>query len=71
MPQKGIDLRPGERQVAVLAAEGMSDREIAERLVLSVRTVGNYLLRVYRRLGISGRDELAAAMADTGQGRVI
>ena len=70
VPQKGIDLRPGERQVAVLAAEGMSDREIAERLVLSVRTVGNYLLRVYRRLGISGRDELAAAMVDTGQGRV-
>ena len=68
VPQVGIELRPGERQVAELAADGMSDREIAERLVLSVRTVGNYLLRVYRRLGISGRDELAVALADTGRG---
>ena len=57
-------LRPGELQVAELAAQGLSDREISERLHLSVRTVGNYLLRGYRRLGISGRDELAAALAD-------
>jgi len=64
IPETGIELRPGERQVAILAAEGLSDREIAERLVLSIRTVGNYLLRVYRRLGISGRDELAAALAE-------
>jgi len=64
VPEPGIELRPGERQVAVLAAEGMSDREIAERLVLSIRTVGNYLQRVYRRLGISGRDELATALLD-------
>ena len=64
VPESRIELRPGERQVAVLAAQGLSDREIAEQLVLSVRTVGNYLLRVYRRLGISGRDELGAALAD-------
>ena len=66
LPETGIELRPGERQVAVLAAEGLSDREISERLVLSIRTVGNYLQRVYRRLGISGRDELAAALAEAG-----
>ncbi len=59
-----VQLRPGELQVARLAAEGLSDREISERLHLSIRTVGNYLLRSYRRLGISGRDELPAALAD-------
>ena len=59
-----VQLRPGELQVARLAAEGLSDREISERLHLSIRTVGNYLLRSYRRLGISGRDELSAALAD-------
>jgi DNA-binding CsgD family transcriptional regulator len=42
----------------------MAIGEIAGRLVLSIRTVGNYLVRVYRRLGISGRDELAAALAE-------
>jgi DNA-binding CsgD family transcriptional regulator len=40
------------------------NREISEGLHLSVRTVGNYLTRAYRRLGVRGRDELAAALGD-------
>jgi DNA-binding CsgD family transcriptional regulator len=49
-----------EKEVVVLAAEGLPTREIAGRLCLSGRTVDNHLARVYRRLGVSGRDGLAA-----------
>ena len=52
-----------EREVAALAAAGRTDKAIAEALFLSTRTVGNHLLRVYRKLGIRGRDELARALA--------
>jgi DNA-binding NarL/FixJ family response regulator len=48
-----------EREIAVLAADGMSSKEIGRRLVLSVRTVENHLQRVYRKLGIGTRAELA------------
>lgn len=51
-----------EHEVASLAAAGRTDREIADQLFLSTRTVGNHLLRVYRKLGVRGRDELAAAL---------
>jgi len=48
-----------EREVALLAAAGLSSREIADRLVISRRTVDNHLQRAYRKLGISRREELA------------
>ncbi len=48
-----------EREVGEFAAHGMSKREIAGRLVLSVRTVGNHLNHIYTKLGITGRAELA------------
>jgi DNA-binding CsgD family transcriptional regulator len=51
-----------EREVAGMAASGASSREIADKLFLSARTVDNHLLRVYTKLGISSRDELAAAL---------
>ncbi|OWY62667.1 hypothetical protein B7486_57205 [cyanobacterium TDX16] len=51
-----------EREVALLAAEGATSREIADRLFLSARTVENHLSRVYVKLGISGRDELVDAL---------
>jgi DNA-binding CsgD family transcriptional regulator len=51
-----------EREVALLAAGGRSSREIADRLYLSVRTVESHLARVYRKLGIGTRNELAAAL---------
>jgi len=50
--------------VARLAASRLRSREIAEQVGLSVRTVDNHLTRVYRKLGISGRDELGEALAD-------
>lgn len=51
-----------ERQVARLAAAGVPSREIADQLFLSPRTVDNHLLRVYAKLGIGGRAELANAL---------
>jgi DNA-binding CsgD family transcriptional regulator len=51
-----------EREVALLAASGASSREIAARLDLSVRTVDNYLGRVYAKLGVSSRNRLAAVL---------
>lgn len=51
-----------EREVGWSAAAGHTSREIADRLVISVRTVDNHLAAVYRKLGISGRDELGPAL---------
>ena len=48
-----------ERDVASGIHRGMSNREIADELVLSVRTVENHLQHAYSKLGVSGRSELA------------
>jgi DNA-binding CsgD family transcriptional regulator len=55
-----VELSPREREVAALAAAGLGNREIAERLFVSVRTVENHLQRAYDKLGVAGRAELAA-----------
>jgi DNA-binding CsgD family transcriptional regulator/tetratricopeptide (TPR) repeat protein len=47
-----------ELQVARLAASGRTSREIAELLVLSVRTVDNHLQNAYGKLGVGGREQL-------------
>jgi DNA-binding NarL/FixJ family response regulator len=52
-----------EYQVAKLAAQGNSNREIAARLFLSHRTVGYHLYKVYPKLDISSRTELAGVFA--------
>jgi DNA-binding CsgD family transcriptional regulator len=52
-----------EVQVAVEAAGGLTSAEIAGRLFISRRTVDNHLRSVYRKVGITGRDELAALLA--------
>ena len=52
-----------EREVADLAALGLSSREIGDRLFLSTRTVDNHLARAYGKLGVSGRNELVEALA--------
>lgn len=57
------ELTPSERSVADLAAVGRSNREIADQLVLSVRTVESHLASVYRKLDVRSRVQLAAALA--------
>jgi DNA-binding CsgD family transcriptional regulator len=64
-------LAPQDLQIARLAAEGLSNREIGQQLYLSHRTVGNHLYRIFPKLGITSRAELAAVMGaspDSGAG---
>ncbi|OLT18853.1 hypothetical protein BJF78_11700 [Pseudonocardia sp. CNS-139] len=57
-----VALSAREREIARMAADGVPSRDIAAALVLSVRTVNNHLQKVYRKLGVSTRAELAAAL---------
>jgi DNA-binding NarL/FixJ family response regulator len=52
-----------ESEVAQLAANGLTDKEIADSLVVSVRTVESHLAAAYRKLGITSRRNLPAALA--------
>ena len=57
------ELNETERRVAELAAEGLSNQEIAQRAFLSVKTVEANLTRVYRKLGIRSRAGLARRLS--------
>jgi DNA-binding CsgD family transcriptional regulator len=57
-----LPLTRREEEIATLAARGLSNREIAERLVVSVRTVDNHLHRAYAKLGVGGRGDLASIL---------
>ncbi len=56
------ELTPQERQIAHLAASGLTNKQIAERLFISHRTVGAHLYQVYPKLGISSRAALRDAL---------
>jgi DNA-binding CsgD family transcriptional regulator len=61
----GLDaLTPGERRVAGMAASGMSNREIAEDLFVTVKAVQWHLRNVYRKLDVAGREGLPARLAE-------
>ncbi len=62
-PSVVVRLTPREREVAQLAALGLADRAIADRLRLSVRTVGTHLNRAYAKLGVQGRTGLSSVFA--------
>jgi DNA-binding CsgD family transcriptional regulator/tetratricopeptide (TPR) repeat protein len=51
-------LTPHELQIAHMAAEGLSNRQIAEQLYLSHRTVGAHLYRIFPKLGITSRSQM-------------
>lgn len=57
------ELTEGERQVARLAGGGLTNREVAQALYISPKTVEANLSRAYRKLGIRSRAELGACMA--------
>ena len=61
-PGRSGQLTGRELQVALLVAQGLSNAEIAERLIVSTRTVTTHLTHVYGRLGLSGRTALAHHM---------
>ncbi|MEA2407626.1 MAG: hypothetical protein QOE69_1745 [Thermoleophilaceae bacterium] len=64
-PASGVDaLTPSEIRVAELAAEGLTNREVAQALFVSEKTVETHLGRVYRKLDIKSRHALPAALAD-------
>jgi DNA-binding CsgD family transcriptional regulator len=57
-------LTPQEYQIVMLAARGLSNREIAARLFLSHRTVSYHLYKAYPKLDVCARSQLAALIAD-------
>jgi DNA-binding CsgD family transcriptional regulator len=56
------DLTPQQRQVAQLAARGLSNREIGAQLYLSPRTISFHLYNIFPKLGVTTRSQLAAAI---------
>jgi DNA-binding CsgD family transcriptional regulator len=61
--RRGVDsLSAQERRVAMMAAEGLGNREIAEALFLTRRTVEMHLTGAYRKLDVPGRSELGSAL---------
>jgi DNA-binding NarL/FixJ family response regulator len=64
----GIEsLTPSERRVAQMAAEGNMNREIAQALFVTTKTVEVHLSSVYRKLDISSRSQLPRALAEPGR----
>jgi len=61
-PEGWAQLSPQELQIAQLAAEGLSNREIGEQLYLSHRTVESHLYRLFPKLGVTSRAQLRDAL---------
>jgi DNA-binding CsgD family transcriptional regulator len=59
LPDAFADLTPQELQISQLAAQGLSNRDIAAQLFLSPRTVAYHLYKAYPKLGITSRAELS------------
>ena len=63
----GLDaLTPSERRVAQLAAAGLSNRDIAQNLFITARTVEGHLTHAYDKLAITSREQLLAALTPPG-----
>jgi DNA-binding NarL/FixJ family response regulator len=58
-PCSAASLTPQELQIVRLAAQGLSNKDIAAQLFLSARTVGHHLYKAYPKLGVASRGELA------------
>jgi DNA-binding NarL/FixJ family response regulator len=62
IPEAWDELTPQELQIAQLAAQGLSNKEIGERLYVSYRTVGTHLYHLFPKLGITSRSQLRDAL---------
>jgi DNA-binding CsgD family transcriptional regulator/tetratricopeptide (TPR) repeat protein len=62
-PDPLAELTPQQRQIVRLAGDGLTNREIGDRLLLSPRTVGSHLYRSFPKLGITGRHQLRDVIA--------
>jgi DNA-binding CsgD family transcriptional regulator len=66
VPAAWDQLTPQELQIARMAAEGLSNRQIGEQLYISYKTVGYHLNRMFPKLGITSRSQLHAAVTPVG-----
>jgi DNA-binding CsgD family transcriptional regulator len=62
-PRPWDELTAQEMQIARMAADGLSNREIGQQLFISHRTVGTHLYKIFPKLGITSRSQLHAALA--------
>jgi DNA-binding CsgD family transcriptional regulator/tetratricopeptide (TPR) repeat protein len=60
--ERRLELTEQELQIAEMAAQGMSNREIGQRLYISPRTVGSHLYRVFPKLGVASRAQLSLVL---------
>jgi DNA-binding CsgD family transcriptional regulator len=64
----GLDsLTPGELSVARLAADGLTNRQIAEALFLSTKTIGTHLGHIYDKLAVNNREDIARIMREANR----
>ncbi len=64
--QLGGPLTAREREVAVLIAHGLTNRQIAERLVIAPRTADNHVQHIFDKIGVSSRAQVAAWVVING-----
>lgn len=67
MPRR-VRLSPRERQIITFITDGCSNQDIAARLSLRIQTVKNHLSRIYRKLGVPNRVQLAVFGVTEGLG---
>ena len=64
-PGVWMELTEQELEIANMAAQGLTNREIGQRMYISPRTVGSHLYRIFPKLGIATRAQLAAVLSMT------
>jgi DNA-binding CsgD family transcriptional regulator/tetratricopeptide (TPR) repeat protein len=70
-PAAGVSLTPQQLEIAQLAAQGLTNKKIGERLFLSHRTVATHLYQLYPKLGITSRAALSDALAQLAEDEVV
>ena len=65
VPPSSTELTPTEQRIARLVGEGMKNREVADALFISVKTVEANLSRIFHKLGVRSRTELSYRVAAT------